>query len=164
MSNDAPIIDAELANFLVSGTSINLGSSGAHLRPSVARALGARVADDRRSVRLLLSCHQSAALIEHVRQSGRVAAVFSQPTTHRTVQLKGDDARIEPQIDLDLATVRRYRHDFVRELGAIGYRAEVIYSFLHCPDADILALVFTPSSAFVSTPGPKAGQVLKGGA
>ena len=77
-----------------------------------------------------------------------------------TYQLKGSDAHIVPGTDADMAAVRRYRHAFVRQLEQMGYPADLLYAFLNCPDSDIVAIVFTPTSAFFQTPGPKAGQPL----
>lgn len=160
MTDSQPIIDADLAQFMQRGISLNIGSSGPDLRPSVARALGCVVSDDRRSVRMLVSATQSASVIEHVRGTQRLAAVFSEPPTHRTYQLKGSDAQVQRATDADLAVVRRYRHAFVRELEQMGYPPKLIYGFLHCPDTDIVAIAFTPTAGFSQTPRPKAGQAL----
>ncbi|MGZ3184923.1 MAG: hypothetical protein ACXU8N_21015 [Telluria sp.] len=162
MADDAPLIDDDMAAFMERGISVNLGSCGPDLRPSVARALGARVAADRRSVRVLVARAQAAEVLAHLRATGRVAAVFSEPPTHRTIQFKAEDARVEPAADTDIATVRRYRHEFVRCLAQLGYQPDLMYAFLHCADSDIAAVVFTPTSAFVQTPGPQAGQKLEG--
>lgn len=162
MSAAAPLIDTELAAFMEGGISLNIGAAGADLRPCVARALGCRVSADRRTVLLLLSCAQSAGAIERIGQNGRIAAVFSQPSTHRSIQLKGSDATVVPASAADVAVVRRYRHAFVRELEPIGFQPATIYAFLECADADLVGIRFTPDAAFHQTPGPGAGRQLGG--
>jgi hypothetical protein len=156
-----PLIDAELAAFMQRGVSLTVGSCDAANRPSLARATGCRVAADGSTVRLFISGVQAAPLLAHVRETGRLAAVFSQPSTHRTLQLKGLDAKVEPAGPDDLAVVRRYRDAFVDELARLGYPRPVFHALLACPDADLVALRFTPTEAFSQTPGPNAGRSLQ---
>lgn len=160
-TNQAPLIDTELAAFMQRGISLNLGSCGPDLLPSVARAIGCRISADRATVRMLVSKRQGAALIADVETGAALAAVFSEPSTHRTVQFKAHHARVEPASAQDIAAVARYRDGFVEELRPLGYAPELIRSFLACPDADIVALRFTPYAAFSQTPGAGAGHALQ---
>jgi hypothetical protein len=154
------LFDAELAAFMQGGISLNIGSCGADLRPSVARAVGCRIAQDRRTVRILVSKVQAAPVLGHVRAAGALAAVFSEPATLRTVQLKGVDASVEPASAEDLAIAAAYRQAFISHLEPLGYAPALIGALLACPDADIVAVRFTPSAAFSQTPGPDAGRAL----
>ena len=163
-TSPAPLIDTELAAFMQRGISLNVGSCGLDLLPSVARATGCRVSADRLTVRMLVSRHQAAAVIAHVETGAALAAVFSEPSTHRTVQFKAHHARVESAGAEDIAAVARYRDGFVEELRPLGYAPELIRSFLACPDADIVALRFTPCAAFSQTPGADAGHALQAGA
>jgi len=159
-----PLFDADQAAFMQRGISLNLGSCGPGLQPSVARAVGCRISADRRTVRMLVSATQAAALIADVGQGGALAAVFSEPSTHRTLQLKGHDPVVETATAGDLAAVARYRDGFVEELRPLGYPPALILALLACPDSDIVALCFTPCAAFSQTPGPDAGCALRAGA
>jgi hypothetical protein len=153
--------DPELAAFLrQDGLSVTAGSCGADLRPSVIRALGCAFAVDD-TVRIFVSQDQAAPLLAHVRETGRLAAVFSRPSTHRTVQLKGADARVEPVTDADLAIVARYRDQLVAELEPIGLAPALIRALLACPHQDVVAIRFTPNEAYSQTPGPDAGRALQ---
>ncbi|TFW34008.1 hypothetical protein [Massilia horti] len=155
-----PLFDAELAAFMQGGISLNIGSCGPDRRPSVARAFGCRIAADRRQVRMLVSSSHAAQVLAHVRATGVLAAVFSEPSTYRTVQLKGVDATVEPATPEDLAAVAACRAGFVAELEPLGYAPDMVRALLGCPDADIVAVRFTPSAAFSQTPGPDAGRAL----
>jgi hypothetical protein len=156
-----PLIDAELAAFMQLGVSITVGSSDAANRPSVARGAGCRVGADGRTVSIFISSVQAAPLVAHVRETGRLAAVFSRPSTHRTLQLKGLDATVETVATGDLAVVARYRDAFVAELAPLGYAGQRIRTLLACADDDLVALRFTPTEAFSQTPGPDAGRSLQ---
>ena len=78
--------------FVTAGVSITAASRGRDNMPNLARATGCRVSPDGRRVTLFLAASQSGALLADIRDNGAVAVVFSEPSTHRTLQLKGDDA------------------------------------------------------------------------
>ncbi|HEY1042613.1 MAG TPA: hypothetical protein VGE60_02010 [Telluria sp.] len=162
MPSAPALIDAELASFMESGISLNLAACNSALEPGVARALGCRVTDAGRTVRLLVSQQQAAKVLDYIRQTGRVAMVASRPSTHRTVQLKAEGARIEHACADDLDAVRRYLDSFPAELEQLSHQPDVIRAFLACPDDDVRAVVFTPCAAFSQTPGSGAGRELKG--
>jgi hypothetical protein len=161
MGADAtPLFDAELAAFMQRGISLNLAGCGADLAPSVARAVGCRIDAGRTGVRLLVSQAQAACVLAHVRANGKLAVVFSEPATHRTVQLKAVDAVVEAAGADDVETVTRYRDAFVAHVELLGHAPAQIRALLACPDSDLCAICFTPSAAFSQTPGAGAGQAL----
>lgn len=155
------LIDAELAAFMQLGVSITVGSSDAANRPSIARGAGCRVGADGSTVSIFISSVQAAPLLAHVRATGRLAAVFSLPSTYRTLQLKGTDATVAAAGPDDVAIVARYRDAFVAELARLGYAEQLFRTLLSCPDEDLVALRFTPTGAFSQTPGPNAGRPLQ---
>jgi hypothetical protein len=155
------LFDAELAEFMQRGISLNLAGCGADLAPSIARAVGCRIDPGRTSVRLLVSQAQAACVLADVRDNGKLAVVFSEPATHRTVQLKAVDAVVEAAGADDIATVARYRDAFVAHVEPLGHPAPAIRALLACPDSDLCAIRFTPTAAFSQTPGAGAGQALR---
>jgi hypothetical protein len=155
-----PLFDAELAAFMQGGISLNVGGCGSDLAPSVARAVGCRISPERTSVRMLLAASQAAALLGHVRETGKFAVVFSEPATHRTVQLKGADAVVDAAGADDIAAAARYRDAFAAHLDPLGHPPALIHALLHCPDSDLCVVRFTPGAAFSQTPGAGAGQAL----
>jgi len=158
----APVLDAEHAAFVQRpGISITAASRTAANLPQLGRALGCRIAPDRGRVTILLPADQYAPLVEALRASRAIAVVFSEPSTHRTIQLKGADAAIEPIMPGDLERAARWTDDFVAGLAALGYGAGMVRSFLWCDPAGLVAVGFTPQAAFEQTPGPQAGMPLK---
>jgi hypothetical protein len=161
-SPPSPLLDAELAAFMQQdGISLTLGSCGADLRASVGRAAGCKVAPDRGTVHLFVSRVQLAPVLAHVRETGRIAAVFNRPSTHRTLQLKGRDARVEPAARADLPIVARYRDAFAAELAPLGFAPILIHTLVGFPDDEVVMISFTPQEAYSQTPGPNAGRALQ---
>jgi len=152
------IVDAATAEFICSGLSINAASARAGSVPSMARATGCRLDDDRRCVTLLFASTPAAALLDEIRRSGSIAVVFSEPSTHRTLQLKGGDARIVPVEAGDAELCRRYIETFSSGLVRLGYPGEVLRAVLAHDSDDLVAVQFSPASAFSQTPGPGAGE------
>lgn len=159
-TNTTPLIDTSHAAFITRGISISVGSCGADLMPSVARGIGCRVSTDRHSVMVLVSKSQSAELLAHVRERSAVAVAFSEPATHRTIQLKGADAYVVDATADDVLQAALYCDSFTHELSQLGFKAELVRTLLACAPHDIARITFTPNAAFSQTPGPNAGQAL----
>ncbi len=158
---DPPLLNAEHAAFIQCGVSIGAATRGNSNEPKVARAFGCRVSADRRRVVLLFPVNQAGTFLEAVRLTGTIAVVFSQPSTHRTIQLKGVDASaatLEPE---DAALCARYAEAFGDDLLRLGYRREFSNAILAFDPSDLAAIAFTPTSAYTQTPGPQAGTPLR---
>ena len=93
-----------------------------------------------------------------MRASGRIAVVFSRPTTHRTLQLKADDARVRAATPGEAAIVADYVDAFAREIGVMGHTAEQAGAMFQFRADDLVAIDFTPSAAFDQTPGRKPAR------
>ena len=159
-SNSSIMLDDAHAALIRSRVSMTLASCDAVLAPSIVRGFGCRIADDRRSVTVFVSAGRAVVVLRDVRASGRLAVVFSRPSTHQTLQLKSIDARVVPLEDGDRAIMSAYAAEFREELIAIGHPdpfAAMLQRFL--PD-DAVAVRFGIVAAFDQTPGPHAGQRL----
>lgn len=163
MTTSPAVIDAEYARFLQGAVSIIAASRNAANQPELVRAHGCRVARDRRRVRLFLATTQAAALLEDVRRNGLIAVVFTEPGTHRSVQVKGDSARITRLRPDEAPRADAYRDAMVLQLGKGGV-SEALTRALLDPMDGLVALEFMPTHAFVQTPGPGAGRPLESGA
>ncbi len=155
----APALDEANAAFVMSGTMVSLASRNPANVPSVTRALGCRLSADRRRVTVLVAASQAGALLEDVAATGAIAAVFSQPSTHRTIQIKGSDARIEPATPGDSQGIEARAAALVADMTPLYTESFVRTVFAHDP-ADLVAVSFTPATAFEQTPGPQAGRRL----
>lgn len=143
--------------------SIIAASCSAELRPHLARALGCRLDDERRCVTLLLPRVGGDDVLADLAHNGRIAVVFSEPSSNRTLQLKGNDARVVPTLPGDAALVAAYCRGFAEEIGQLGFGAEVARTLLQHDDA-LVAVQFTVAEAFDQTPGPAAGRRLEAAA
>jgi hypothetical protein len=147
-------------NFLTHHVSILVGSCNAQGEPSVVRAYGCRVAPDRRSVTVFLAVAHSTAVLDDLRAGQGIAVVFSRPSTHETLQLKGTSAGIAPLAGTDRDTMRAYGRSFSEEVAAVGFLEPFNTAIMSGTEEEAVAVSFTPTAAFVQTPGPSAGQPL----
>jgi hypothetical protein len=159
--DDAPLIDEEVAAFLQSGIAMHAASVGPGNVPQVTRVAGCRVAPDRRTVTVYLVEAQGRAVLDDVRANRAIAVVFTKPRSHRTVQLKGVDARVVPVSPADAVDVDRQVAGFDADVRAVGFPERFGWTLAGGSPLGLAAIAFTPSSAFVQTPGPSAGTTLK---
>ncbi|MFC5527382.1 hypothetical protein ACFPPA_16695 [Rhodanobacter ginsengisoli] len=154
------VIDADNARFIAGGVSIIVSARNAGNRPDLVRAQGCRVARDRRTIRLFVVTAQAVELLADLRQNGRIAVVFTEPSSHRSLQLKGDDAAIVPLRRGDPARIAAYRDAMVTELARIGVSEVMTRALLAGATGEMVSIEFTLGTAFVQTPGPEAGMPL----
>ena len=86
--------------------------------------------------------------------------VFSLPSSHRTLQLKGPAAQIDPLEPGDPERLRRYAGALVADVCPLGYREALVRAIVAGEPEDFVAVSFTPRAAFDQTPGPRAGAPL----
>ena len=161
---EAALIDPELAAFLQRGVSVHVSSRGPTNIPNLVRGIGCRVSADRRQVTAFVLASQCGALLAELAMNGAISFVATLPSTHRTVQLKGTDAKAGPPLPGDEALVARERAALVEDLVGVGYAPEMPRTLLGGDWAEAMAITFTPTAAFVQTPGPGAGTPLGAGA
>jgi hypothetical protein len=152
-------LDEDNAAFIQGGVSVIVASRNAQLVADVVRGCGCRVSRDRRQVTVLVEPSRAGTLLEDIAANGRIAVVFSQPSTHRTIQLKGSDASIVRVTPADREVAARHLAAWKEELGNIGYSRELAAAVRGTAER-IAAIRFTPSAAYQQTPGPGAGQRL----
>lgn len=159
--NAPPLLDAEHAGFVARpGISMTVASRASGNLPVLGRALGCRVAADRSRVTVLLPADQLTELVAALRESRAIAAVFSEPATHRTIQLKGVDAALEALAPGDAELGARWADGFVAALAPYGIGEPLVRAIVWSEPAALIAVSFTPCAAFQQTPGPRAGAPL----
>jgi hypothetical protein len=156
-------LGAEQLALMARPVSIIVGTRDAAHRPHVMRAAGSRLSADRRRLTILLPRSGSGEVLADLRGNGRIAVVFSEPSSHHTLQLKGDDAIVTACAPEDAALAARYLEGFVDEIGRLGFAADVAHTIVG-HDAELVAVHFTIADAFDQTPGPAAGERLPAGA
>jgi hypothetical protein len=153
-------LDPELAAFIQGGVSIHAASRSASRVPNLSRALGSRLSADRRRVTVFLLASHSRAMLDDFRGNGRIAVVFSLPSSHRTVQLKGDDAALETLQEGDCDLVAKNRAGFTADLVSVGYPPTLGKMLTSGLLDDVVAVGFTVAGAYEQTPGPAAGTAI----
>ncbi len=161
LDTDTPLLREEHVAFLGVGVSVNVASRGRDSLPLVGRACGCRATADRRQVTVFLSALKQGPLVEALAETGAIAVVISQPSTHRTLQLKGVDARVIPAEADDPHHFDAFRQAFAADLASLGYTPEFAAAVVPVVDAGLVAVRFTPVAAFDQTPGQNAGKALK---
>lgn len=158
------LLDASHVTSMTGPVSIIAASCSTSCAPSMARSIGCRVSADRRRVALFFPTSQAGGLLADVSATGAVAVAFSEPATHRTLQIKGADAAVAPLEEGDLGIVAKYRQLLIEELGRLGEDPRLVRSLLACAAADLVVVNFTVAAAFSQTPGPSAGACLSAAA
>lgn len=155
-----PLIGPEQAALIARRVSVIVASRDAAHRPHLMRAVGRKLSPDGRRVTVFMSTAASAPVLEDLRANGLIAVVFSEPSTNRTVQLKGSKAVIAALEPGDEALVQQYLDLFIDEIGELGLPENVARTILKAAPEDLVAVHFAPQAAFEQTPGPKAGEAL----
>lgn len=143
---------------MVRGVSVIVSAADRDLVPSVMRAVGSQVHGAGERITVYLNRSQSVQLLRNVAATNRLAVVFSEPSTHRTVQLKARGVRIREAEASDTPALERYLGSMTVELGKIGIGPALVAAMLAHRLEDVVAIEFAPEEAFDQTPGPRAGQ------
>ena len=143
------------------GVSVIVGSRDATLRPSVMRAVAGTLSPDGLGVTVYLARSQSRQLLQDLGATGHISTVFSQPSTHRTVQLKATRVSMRNAVTSDEPVIAGYLAAMEKELAQVGIDANRTRAMLGCRIDDLVAVSFVPEQAFDQTPGPRAGARLE---
>lgn len=155
----AGILTADLVAFCQSGISVVVASRGTDGDPIAGLALGCDI-EEAGVVRILLSRSANEALLRSLAAGSKIAATFSRPADHRSIQIKGRAAWRVPLRAGDEELLAAQCAGMARELLDVGYSDALAAGYCAFDLADIAAIAFTPERIFVQTPGPGAGSAL----
>jgi hypothetical protein len=155
----ACLADALVA-FIEGGVSLVVASVDAGGRPTVGRALGAQVSVDGRLVTLFLDRAPNRELLASIEATGRVAVTVTEPSTHRSVQLKGSGAAVGAAGAEVRTAIARHIAAFARDLERIGHEETFTRTLMAHDPATVVQVAFVPAEAYSQTPGPDAGKAL----
>ena len=158
--SSSPRLHPHIVAFLELGLSIHVGACAADGQPQLTRGLAVRTLADG-AIEVLVPSRSSAALLAAVADAGQVAVVLCQPTTHRTLQLKGGHAVARPARAADWPQFARNRRDFGSEIETYGFGDAYTSAWFDAPDDSFHGIVFEPSGAWNQTPGPAAGAPIE---
>ena len=154
------LLDADRIAMVAKGVSAIVASCSVALQPSIMRAVGSHISADGRCVTVYLRRSQSRQLLQDIADTGRIAVVFSEPSTHRTLQLKAGQAQQRPATTDDRPVLQAYLRSMEHEVGLVGWGPHYVGAMLAAPLDDVVAVSFIPDAAFDQTPGPRAGSVI----
>lgn len=161
-----PLLSAEHIALINSGVSAIVASRDAAHRPSLMRAVGASITPDGTGISVYLNRPASTQLLADLQASGQIAVVFSDPSTHRAVQVKASRVQLRDAAAADAPQLQRYLRAMEGRLEPMGFGPRYTRTMLSLAPGDVVVLTFTPEQAYDQTPGPKAGAslVVTGGA
>lgn len=154
MPEERPPIPEELVPFLESGVSILIGTRDRSLRPYAARAVGAVIHADRRSLTVFVPNEPGARTVADLRETGRVAITFTRPLDHRSIQLKGGVSAVRPATDDERPRLERYLEAWGGHVEQVGLPRAVGSRLTYWPAT---AVAIALDAMFLQTPGPSAG-------
>lgn len=154
----------DLVAMMARGVSVIVASRDARLRPSIMRAVGSGVEPGAGAITVYLARRQSRRLLEDLAATGQIAVVFSEPSTHRSVQLKAGRVEMRGAGEGDAPVLAAYLCSMEQELQQVGFGPPVARALLAHRLEDVVAVRFVPEQAFEQTPGPRAGAALGSGA
>jgi general stress protein 26 len=150
-------IDDELKEFVESGVALAVATSDAEGHPHLAYAWGPRVHEDRHSMTVFVDSARAATTLGDLHATGRIAVVFGDPVSYRSVQLKGQATAIGETDAADEAWVQRHREAFLISTSLVGDPPAIIRNLWM---QDVIRIDLTVEAAFDQTPGPDAGKPL----
>lgn len=153
------ILTAELVAFCQGGISIVLASLDTGGRPVVGRGVACRI-DDGGRVRVIYRETPNRGLRRAIETGAAIAATFTKPYSHRSIQLKAMRGDIVRPDTSDGPAAYAQARAFCEELVAVGYSERFATDYTRFEPHELATLEFLPESAFVQTPGPSAGSAL----
>jgi hypothetical protein len=154
------VLTEDIAAFCQSGVGIAVASRDATGWPVLARGRGCRI-DTAGRVRVILRSGSAAALLEAIAAGRPVAATFSQPGSHRSIQLKAAAATVGDPEPGDEAAADAQSAVFRELLIAAAYPESFATTYCSAGGQPLATIGFLPERAFVQTPGPGAGSALE---
>src|SRR5262245_61670280 len=144
----------EVVRLADSGVAIWVATCDRALMPELARAIGVRFADDRRSSVVFVPDAPAGRTFENLRANGQITLAFGSPVDLRTAQVKGELIAMRPTREDERDLLVRFRDAFIETVSARG-----------APRDRIALLTLWPSTAvevgvrevFTQTPGHGAG-------
>jgi len=153
-------LSGEQVALIGQGAGICAVSRDVRLIPSLSHVLGCRVSAGRDLLTLYVNHGEARDFLRDAESSRRVAAVFSIPSTHQTIQIKGQLVSVQPVRDDDLAVIRRSIDAFTRDVATLGFSAD----YAHCVNAyipgELVAVTYRPTHIYDQTPGVGAGNLV----
>jgi general stress protein 26 len=145
-----------LKEFLESGVAIQVGTAGADGKPHAVTGWGARINEDG-TVSIFIEAKRASRPLANLATNPKVAVIFGDPISYRSIQLKGQWRSTAPPSEEDQAWVVRHRDLFASSTALVGDNPNSIRNLWM---DEVMRIDFDVQQAFDQTPGPEAGRPL----
>jgi hypothetical protein len=149
-------IDAALKEFVESGVAIQVGTASDAGKPHAVSGWGARVNPDG-SMSVFIEAKRAPRPLANLATNPKVAIIFGDPISYRSVQLKGRWRSTAVPSDADRDWVSRHRDLFASSTSLVGDNPNSIRNLWM---DDVTRIDFEVEQGFDQTPGPEAGRAL----
>jgi len=155
---ERPRISDDLLELFASGVDLYVATRGPDLMPESVLGMGIRVHPDRRHATVYVPS-SAATTLANLADNGQVAATLCRPPDHRTVQLKGRCTATRRSTEIDREIQEIFRAAMVTSFASIGIPRALSRGLPWWPS---VAIEFEVADVFTQTPGPDAGERLRG--
>src|SRR5919197_5508773 len=129
-------LDSDVAALVARGVAIIVATRDDELRPEITRGWGPQLAADRATLTICLGLSPGSKTRANLESNGAMAATFSQPTTYRTVQIKGVARALSDPPPAERERVDEHLAAFLAEAAQIGVPREAA----HLLEPELLAV------------------------
>lgn len=143
-----------LRSLLSVGAGVLVATSSQDLKPAITRGWGPRFDESTGRLEVSVTAPPGSATLLNLESTGSIAVTVSQPTTYRTMQMKGVVERIDAPTDDHRVRVQVHLDRFFEEIALLGVEADAGNLYLD----DLRVVSFTVAELFDQTPGPGAGS------
>ena len=147
--------------FLQSGTASALGTRSSDGAPLIGPGIACRLETDG-LIRVVVPRAPNLPLLEAIEAGQPLAATFSAPRDHRSIQIKTSRAAVAPIRSHDACEAARQVALLADGLVEIGFTRHQAESYVVYDPSDMVSVEFRAEQVFTQTPGPGAGQEMTG--
>lgn len=156
------MLEDDVAAFISSPVMMIAATRDEAMRAHIGRGCGADFDPDVGDITLLASSTQWPEFCANARPGAPIALTVCRPDNYKSLQIKGQIVDVALATPDQQARGWRYLQGMLAVMADLGVTRLQLSTVL--ADADLLAIRFWPADLFVQTPGPGAGERLRGGA
>ncbi|MGE5596699.1 MAG: pyridoxamine 5'-phosphate oxidase family protein [Hyphomicrobiales bacterium] len=152
------LVDQQLKAFLESGIATEVATVDGAGRPHHTPGWGPRICDGGAVLQLFLEDPRATQALSDIAETGRLAVVFADPVTYRSIQLKGYASVAGAALPGDTRWIERHRNAFLACIAMIGDPPSALRNMWM--DTTYTRVDVRIEQAFDQTPGRRAGVPL----
>jgi hypothetical protein len=146
-----------LADLIDEGAAVVVATRDADLRPRLGRGWGASLPGPA-LLRLCVDAPERSPLRAALAKRREIAVTFAQPSTYRSLQVKGTVSAVDEPTTDQLTLIDRHVVAFGADAERIGVPPRMVARMLD--GSSLIAVTLTIEEIYDQTPGPAAGDRL----